>query len=236
MSWTFARFRRGARAGIPGILMRAEEKDRAVGIKNILRAVAVMHVPIGDQHALDTMFLLCVASRDGHRVEQTEAHTANGSSMMAGRPWDAECVARLAAHYGIHRVEGTARGARRCIQRSRGNNGIPGAQFVEPGGHLTLHQPDVGPAVAQGQLVFGGMPWIQPREFESIQCAESRVESLRTLRMMRTGVMFFTKWIGGQCRLHLPYSRRPKVPGTTFGRCCAFSPDAGAGSKSAIAR
>src|SRR5271168_3159111 len=57
--------------------------------------------------------------------------------------------------------------------------------------------------------------------------------------MARAGVVFLAQWIGGQRRFgHLPYSRRPKVPGTTFGRGRALSPAAagGAGSKSAIER
>src|ERR1035438_5104610 len=127
--------------------MRTEEENRAVGIENILRAVAVMHVPIRDQHSLHAVLLLGIASRDGDAIEQAEAHAANGRSVMAGRTYDAKGVLRLAAHYRVHRVERTAGGTRRSIQRSRRNNGIPGAQFVEPGGHLALHQPDVGPAV-----------------------------------------------------------------------------------------
>ena len=51
----YAGFRGCAGAGIPRRLMGAEEEDRAVGIEDVLRAVAVMDVPIGDQHPAHAM-------------------------------------------------------------------------------------------------------------------------------------------------------------------------------------
>src|SRR5678816_4002777 len=53
----------GSRAGlvgptgprIPGMLVRAEEEHAGVLVKDVLRAIAVMHVPIDDQHAFETV-------------------------------------------------------------------------------------------------------------------------------------------------------------------------------------
>src|SRR5689334_6260816 len=42
---TFAALRTCSRAGIPRRLMRAEEQSRSVCVEDILRAVAVMHIP-----------------------------------------------------------------------------------------------------------------------------------------------------------------------------------------------
>src|SRR6267142_404232 len=46
----FSGFIRRASAGIPRVLVRAEKQHSAIRVENILSAVAVMNVPIGDQH------------------------------------------------------------------------------------------------------------------------------------------------------------------------------------------
>ena len=88
--------RRVAGAGIERHLVGRAVEDGRIVPDDGLGAVAVMHVPVDDRHALGAVRGLGVARRD-HRVgEQAEAHGAVGFGMMAGRPDRAEGVRRLA--------------------------------------------------------------------------------------------------------------------------------------------
>ena len=67
-----------ARPG-PGIerplVDRAEQHGR-VGVEDVVRPVAVVHVPVEDQHPLDPVRRPRVGRRDRHVVEEAEAHRA----------------------------------------------------------------------------------------------------------------------------------------------------------------
>ena len=91
--------------------MGAEEKHRAIGVENILRAVAVMDVPIGDQNAPDAVLLLGVARGDGDGVEDAETHSAHRRGMMAGRAADADGIGNSLVDDGVNRVQRPAGGA-----------------------------------------------------------------------------------------------------------------------------
>ena len=101
-----------ARAGarIPGRLMRAEEQHGAIGIKNVLRAVAVVYVPVRDQNAFRPVGALRMAGGDRHAIKEAEAHTARGAGVVPGWANDAECVAHLPGEDGVDSGEGAARG------------------------------------------------------------------------------------------------------------------------------
>ena len=60
--------RLAAGARIVRKLMRAEKEDGGIVFKAVLRPVAVMHVPIDDQHAGEPVFFLSIARGDGHIV------------------------------------------------------------------------------------------------------------------------------------------------------------------------
>src|SRR6185437_13291475 len=47
-----------ARSRIPGGLMRTEEEHTRISVKDILRAVAVVHVPIGNSNPINAVLLL----------------------------------------------------------------------------------------------------------------------------------------------------------------------------------
>src|ERR1700693_519383 len=49
--------------------MRSEEEHGTVGIEDVLGTVAVMDIPIGDQHPSDSMLFLRVASCDRDVIE-----------------------------------------------------------------------------------------------------------------------------------------------------------------------
>lgn len=64
--------------------MRAEEEDAGILIEDILRAVAMVYVPVNDQYAVDAVDLARMASGEGHVVEDAEAHAARGRGVVAG--------------------------------------------------------------------------------------------------------------------------------------------------------
>ena len=79
-----ARFLLAAGPGIPGELVRAEVEHRAVFIEDVLRAVAVVHVPVDNQHLAQMVLALCIAGGDGGVVEHAEAHAAMAVAWCPG--------------------------------------------------------------------------------------------------------------------------------------------------------
>src|SRR4029078_3139077 len=77
-----APLRRPTRAGIMRILVRAEEENRRILFKAMLRTVSVMHIPVDDEHAAQTVLFLNVARRDSHVVEKTKTHRPVGFRMV----------------------------------------------------------------------------------------------------------------------------------------------------------
>ena len=65
-----------AGAGIERPAVDREEADVLVGIEHVLRAVAVVHVPVDDQHAVEPVLRRRHAGRDRDVVEQAKAHGA----------------------------------------------------------------------------------------------------------------------------------------------------------------
>ena len=98
----------GPRARIVGELVRAEEEHTRIVIEDVLGAVAVVHVEVHDQHALNTMLLLCPARGDRHIGKYTEAHPVVDQRMMAGWADQRQAVFRLPPHHGVDQVEQAA--------------------------------------------------------------------------------------------------------------------------------
>ena len=75
--------------------MGAEKEYRVVLVKNILRAVTVMNVPIGNQNTLCVVGVLRMPG--GHRdgIKQAETHAASRARMVARRANGAESIAHL---------------------------------------------------------------------------------------------------------------------------------------------
>jgi hypothetical protein len=141
--------------------MRAEEKHGAVGVKNILGAVTVMHIPIRNEHFSESMLALRIAGRDGNVIKNAEAHALVGTSMVPRRPHNAKGVLNRAALNRAldHRVNGV-QDAARCIERDIPGAGrhrrIPGTELLRAGADLQMDLFDVAVAVASRELVFGG--------------------------------------------------------------------------------
>ena len=78
----------GAGPGIEAILVSRDVTDAIVVPEQRLRAVAVVHVPVDDDHALAR--LRQRGGGDRHVVDQTEAHRPVGERVMPGRSGDDE--------------------------------------------------------------------------------------------------------------------------------------------------
>ena len=119
-----ARFvgRAGARIKRPAV--DRKKSHAAVGVKHVLRAVAVVHVPIDDQHAVELMLVAGHAGRDRDVVEQAKAHRPFGERMMAGRPHEAQRGFRFAREHAIDRVARRAGRQLGHVERSGANDRI----------------------------------------------------------------------------------------------------------------
>src|SRR5690349_19977452 len=84
-SCPFSPFVGPPRSRIMRVLMRAEEQHRAIAVKAVLGAVAVMHVPIDDQHPGDVVPLLSVPRRYRDVIEQAKPHGAIAFGMVPRR-------------------------------------------------------------------------------------------------------------------------------------------------------
>ena len=178
-------------SGIERPLVGAEEEHRGVLVKDVLRAVAVVHVPIHDQHASHAVPLLRVARRDGDVVEQAETHPASGVRVMPGRADGAEGVARLAREHGIHRVQHSAHRAHRDIPGLGRDVGVAGTQVRPPGLDVAPRRLEVLHGVAKQQLVLGsgahrGTPH-PPEQSGARKSAHDGIIPFRPLRMRPSG-------------------------------------------------
>ena len=101
------------------ILVRAEEENRRILVKAMLRTVSVMHIPVDDEHAAQTVLFLNVARRDSYVVEKTKTHRPVGFRMVTGWPHGAKRMLNVAAHDRINGRQRPARGQIGRLQRTR---------------------------------------------------------------------------------------------------------------------
>src|SRR3954467_13163787 len=97
------------------MLMCIEEQHGAVCVKNILRAIAVMDVPIRNQNFADAVLLLRIAGANCDVVEKTKSHPARWTGMMPRWTHRAKGVAHRASNHGIDRGQNSARGQQRGV-------------------------------------------------------------------------------------------------------------------------
>ena len=112
-----ARFVRVARAGIERPAMDRKKADLAVVPEHVLRAVAVMHVPIDDQHAVRARARRCGPRGDGHVVEQAKAHRILRAGVMARRADQAQRRLVLARRRRADRIAGRSGRQRGHVER-----------------------------------------------------------------------------------------------------------------------
>ncbi len=154
-------------ARVKGRLVGRDIKDPGLVPKDVLRAVAVVHVPVQDEYAL------ALGQQGGcrhrHIVENAKTHRPVGRGVMAGRPVSHEGVAATGGRQRLHRRQGTASRQQRRIPRSRADHRVL-VERATPGGAKILQETQVLLLVGFFQLFIGGSPgrelddgFIQPR-------------------------------------------------------------------------
>src|ERR671925_123517 len=104
--------------------MRVEEEHGTVAPEHLLRAVAVVHVPVGDEDSRDAVLPRRVACADGDVVEDTESHASRLRGVMAGWPDGAEGAASATLEHRVHGGYHCARCRERRFEAARGNLGV----------------------------------------------------------------------------------------------------------------
>jgi hypothetical protein len=99
--------------------------------EHAFRAVAAMHVEVGDGHALETMHGQRVRDADRCIAVDAEAHGVAGARVVTRRPGGAEHAARAPAHHQIDRMH-HGPGCARCRGKRAGRHDGVGIQPVQP--------------------------------------------------------------------------------------------------------
>ena len=166
-------------------------------VEDVLGAVAVMGIEVGDQHPLAA----CRQRRctDGHVVEQTEAHRRRGGGVMAWGPDHAEGGVQLGGgrpgrlgRQRLDRAQPRARCGERCWQRRRHQRRVGVDRAASRvGQHADAS--DVLGTMNQHQLGVGRRSWLDhPQGALKLRIAERRSGGRQaggTLRVPTTGVV-----------------------------------------------
>jgi len=142
----------GTGAGVPGPLVHGQEADIGIVLHQCLRSVAVVHVPIGDQHARGVVVLPRIVRADRDVTKQTESHGAVTHGVMAWRTDRAKAARVLVTHSQIDRVEYASRRRGRRVPRPFARDRIV-IESAAAGVRDGLDRRDVCGIVRQRELV-----------------------------------------------------------------------------------
>ena len=178
-----------------------------------LGAVSVMHVPIHDEHALAPCRQR--SRRDGHVVEQAEAHGPVGEGVMAGRTNDNEPTLSPFRVDLVDDGEPSAGSAQRRVPGTRTHTGVG----VEPTAAAAA-EPVEPVEVVDRMHPFELVPLGRPRLDGADRLRDARIGNARhcrakpfgSLGMIPTTVMAVDVERGGHGE-HPPMVRRSRHPG-----------------------
>ena len=102
-------------------------------IEDVLGAVTVMHVPVGDQNSVDSGHGERVPSGEGHVVEQTKPHCLVGGGVVAWRADRAEGIGGRSGYHCLDRGPRTGNRGECCFPTGR-RHGRVGVQAYNPPG------------------------------------------------------------------------------------------------------
>jgi hypothetical protein len=103
-----------AGAGIERRLVDAREQHVVAAVEDVVRTVAVVHVPVQDQDALGTL-IERVLGRDRDSVEETESHRRRPLGVVPGRAHATEGERRATGQQLVHHRARPARGVHRRL-------------------------------------------------------------------------------------------------------------------------
>jgi hypothetical protein len=82
--------------------MGGKEKHRWVLIKNILGAIAMMHIPIHDEYFLKAVFLLKISGPNSYIIEYTKAAGSIPMGMVTRGADKTKGIANLTGYYRVY--------------------------------------------------------------------------------------------------------------------------------------
>jgi len=156
-----AGFANGAGPRKEGDLVGREIKDVAARIERVLRAVAVMDVPVDDEDAPKAMPADEIFRSDGDVVEKTEAHRPRRLGVVAGRPDQGEGAPHPALHDGVNRPEEPPGREEGRFKSSRPRRSVRVEEDLVPA-RRRPQKIDVCPLVDPAQLGIGRRAGLDP--------------------------------------------------------------------------
>ena len=216
-------------AGIERRLMGRGVEHVMVVPEDILRAIAVMHVEIDHDDALQPVHGAGVIGPDSRAVEQAEPHGAHRFGMVPGRAHGAEGVLRLAANDRIHGGANRPRRAQRRLQRVRRDQRVRVDPAQPLGRNRGLHRIDMRLRMGAQQLRLRSLrrhPPFESGEARRVQRLQHGAQPVRPFRVIGAGIMSEASLVRVQQRRHwfVPEETRknsghkPKIEGSTPGR------------------
>jgi hypothetical protein len=130
------------------------EQDPVGIVEGVLGAVAVVDVPIDDQHPLQTA-IERVGGGDGDGVEEAEAHPPDRGGVVPRRAGQHESAPRPAVKRRVDGGDTGPGGEGGGIDRARGDSGI-GIEPATPARGKLAHPGDVARVVNARQGLVGG--------------------------------------------------------------------------------
>ena len=183
----------GARSRIPRPLVHRDEVDVGLILHERLGAVAVVHIPIDDQHPVEAVLLPRVVRRAGDASENAETHRAVAQRVMTRRAHRAEAPVIRSGCGEIDSHEDGARRRRRGVPAPLARDRI-GVETASAGRRNRSDRLDVRRIVAERQLLGRRVPALEM--FDSMkkirllaQRARDRAKTSDVFRMTPSGVV-----------------------------------------------
>ena len=177
-----------ARARVVRVLVRGDVQHVGVRLEDVLRAVAVVQVPVDDGDPANTAGPQ-ECGRHRHVVEEAEAHRAVALGVMAGRPDEREAALHLAAEDRLAAREEAPGGE----PRRSGGGGRRDRVRVEDDARLARrarHALDVSARVDLRELVVGRGARLEANEVTRAgEVIEENLQSLGALGMAASRIV-----------------------------------------------
>src|ERR1019366_6880881 len=158
-----------------------------------LRSVAVMHIPVDDEHAIETLDSTRVVCGDGDVSEEAESHRGSTKRVVAGRAHRAEAALRRTREREVDGVEDASGARRGGLPRTRARDRV-GVELAAALLRERTNTRDVRRVVREGDLVVVRVPPLEMVErfiqLEIVaQCARNRAKPADVLGMTPARVM-----------------------------------------------
>jgi hypothetical protein len=182
----FANLTHVAGPWIKGPAMDREESDLFVAPEDLLGAVAVMHIPVDDQNAIESEFVDRQPGADRHVVKQAKAHRRGGTGVVPRRANETKGRRIFPANNPLDGIRNRPGRQQRHVERFCANDRIDfnrpstaAGELRDRGDIVRIMHPRQSRRRNRTELGVGATP-IEPGR---IEMARDRDEPFRSLRM-----------------------------------------------------